>query len=79
MCGEGCVEKMRENWNKYVPRILKLDKEYEATPVADNGEVTEAMQQRALKILDKQLRCSGPSAKAPGAFSIYEVVIAIAI
>ena len=73
MCGEGCVERMRENWNNYVPKLLKLDKGYEATPAADNGELTKAMHQRALIILDKKLRSGGPSAKSPGAFSIHEV------
>ena len=72
MCGEGCVERMRVNWNNYVPKLLKLDKGHEATPAA-NGELTEAMHQRALIILDKKLRSGGPSAKSPGVFSILEV------
>lgn len=44
-------------------------------------ELTKAMQQKALEILDQKLHCGGPiySAKTLGAFSIYEVVIAIAI
>ena len=46
------MERMRVNWNNYVPKLLKLDKGHETTPAA-NGELTEAMHQRALIILDK--------------------------
>ena len=37
MCSEGYVERIRENWNKYIPIILKLDKGCEATPAAEMG------------------------------------------
>ena len=73
MCGKGSVEKMNVNWDKYVPKILKLEKGYVTPP-----KMTEAVHQKALLILDRKLRYGGLSAKSPAAFSIHEVYSYIA-
>ena len=71
MCGEESVEKMRANWDVYVPKLLTLEKGYVAPP----EQMTETVHQKALLILDKKLRSGGPSAKSPAAFSIHQVSI----
>jgi len=68
MCGEGAVALMRENWNKYAPRVLALESE------ADTSSINETINYKVLDILDKKLRPSGPSNKHPQAFSFYEVL-----
>ena len=73
MCGEGSVEKMRANWDTYVPKLLTLEKGYVAPP--EPLEMTEMVHQKALLILDQKLRSGGPSAKSPAAFSIHKVAI----
>lgn len=67
MCGEGAVNVMRENWDKYAPRVLALENDDEF------AAMDERLNYRSLEILDKRLRPCGPSGKNPQAFSFYEV------
>ena len=67
MCGDDTVSKIIANWNAYVPAILKYGGD-EVPAVLGEREMY-----RALEILDKSFRPSGPGAKSPAAFSLYEV------
>ena len=66
MCGEGSSEVIRNNWKKYIPKFLELDGESNTHP----DVCTEEMDFKILRILDKKLRSSGPTAKLP---AVYEV------
>jgi len=57
------VEIIRSNWEKYVQELIG---ESPAKPKQD-------VNLRALHTLDKRLRPSGPRAKSPAVFSVYEV------
>ena len=63
-CGEDAIIKIKENWKKVVPRLLQL---CNATSDDDDDEC------KALKIIDKELRSSGMTAKAAAVFSFHEV------
>ena len=68
-CGEDAITKMKENWKKIVPRLLEL---HRSTPVVNSDE--EEMQYKALMAMDKELRPSGTTAKAPAVFSFHKVL-----
>ena len=62
-------ESMVNNWTRVVPSILQ----YGGLPIPDS--LTEDDMYNTLNIMDKAFRSSGPTATAPGAFSIHEVTI----
>lgn len=66
MCGQEAVDTIRSNWEKYVTVILELVDE-------GTSDSEEDRNFKALRTLDKKLRTSGPSAKSPAVFSVYEV------
>ena len=58
---------MRENWNKYAPRVLALESE------VDTSSINETIN---YIVLDKELRPSdGPSNKHPQAFSLWGIIV----
>ena len=63
MCGPEAVETIRSNWEKYVPELVG------ESPTEPKQDINL----RALRTLDKRLRPSGPCAKSPAVFSVYEV------
>jgi len=65
ICGAESLEKIKQNWIKYLPKILG-DGKVEA-------EITEVDHFRAIEAVDTALRPPGGAAKAPGAFTIYKV------
>ena len=66
MCGTNAVEKISNNWQKYVPKILEHgDVESEA--------LTEVTMLKAIRIMDKSFRPLGTAAKSDAAFTIHEV------
>lgn len=75
MCGKGSVEKMSTNWDKYVPKILKLEKGYVAPSNNKPLEMTEAVHLKAPLILDQKLRSGGPNAKSSAAFNYICIVL----
>ena len=62
-------ESMVNNWIKLVPSILQ----HGGLVVPDS--LKEEDTYNTLNIMDKAFRSSGPTATAPGAFSIHEVTI----
>ena len=62
-------ESMVNNWTRVVPSILQ----HGGFPAPDS--LTEDDMYNTLNIMDKAFRSSGPTATAPGAFSIHEVAI----
>ena len=66
MCGKGSIEKIQQNWSKYVPKILEM--EQGCSEIMD-----EEGHLKALQILDRKLRSGGAAHRASAAFSIYEV------
>ena len=65
VCGKGIIDKIKTNWEKYVPKIVQLlNKGIEDD---DNNDL------QALQILDKKLRASCQAAKQPAVFSLHEV------
>ena len=63
MCGPEAVETIRSNWEKYVPELVG------ESPTEPKQDINLS----ALRTLDKRLRPSGPWAKSPAVFSVYEV------
>ena len=62
-CGEDAIIKIKDNWKKIVPRLLQLR----------NATSDDDDECKALKIMDKELRSSGMTAKAAAVFSFHEV------
>ena len=62
-------ESMLNNWTRVVPSILQHG------GLAVPGSLKEDDMYNTLNIMDKAFRSSGPTATAPGAFSICEVTI----
>ena len=67
LCGEAAVKTIGENLFKYAPKVLR----YGGHAVPEIFEEQHMMQ--VMETIDKSLRGSGPGAKAPGVYSLYEV------
>ena len=67
MCGEAAVKTIAENLLKYAPKVLR----YGGHAVPDSIEEEHMI--KVMETIDKCLRGSGPGAKAPAVYSIYEV------
>ena len=63
-CREDVITKMKENWRNIVPKVLEL---------CASANSTEEEEVKALSIIEKELRGSGTTAKAPAVFSFHEV------
>ena len=63
-CGEDVITKIKDNWKNIIPKVLEL---HSSTSSALEEDV------KALLIIDKELRGSGTTAKAPAVFSFHEV------
>ena len=71
MCGEGSVEKMRANWDTYVPKLLTLEKGYVAPPEPlDDGNGTP---KGTAYLIRSFVLVALYSAKSPAVFSIHKV------
>lgn len=67
MCGDDATDKITTKWNEIVRSLLCLG----GVEVPD--AVTEKDHFEAIKIIDKKVRPTGPLAKSPAAFFLYEV------
>ena len=61
--GNGTINTMKQNWDKYCPAIISSCVQNQKAPPSSLN---------ALALLDKQFR-TGPTAKHTGAYQIYEV------
>ena len=66
LCGEAAVKTTRENLLKYAPKLLYYG----------GHAVPQSIEEHLMKVMEtigKCLRGSGPGAKAPGVYSLYEI------
>ena len=63
-CGKDAITKIEDNWQKIVPKLLKL---------CTDVNTTQDQHVNALLIIDKELRGSGTAAKLPSVFSFHVV------
>ena len=73
MCGDDAVEKITRKWSECVSNILYLG------GMEVSGVKTEKDYFEAIKIIDRHLHPSGPLAKSPATFFLYEVNNDVAI
>ena len=66
MCGDDATQKIAENWEKYVPKILEHGE-------VDSEEINELKMLKAIEIMDISFRPLGAAAKSDAAFTIHEV------
>jgi len=69
MCGDDTVDNITRKWVEFVPSILCLGGVHVEFPDVK----TEKDYFEAIKIIDKHLHPSGPLAKSPVVFFLYEV------
>ena len=71
MCGDDAIQKISENWEKYILKIL----EHGEVEIPDSESITELTILQAIQIMDKGFRPLGAAAKSDAAFSIHEVCV----
>ena len=71
MCGNDAFEKIAENWQKYVPKILECG----GLKDSEDLEVTELTMLQVMQITNINFCPLGAAGKSDAAFTIYEVPI----
>ena len=69
MFGNKAAETVRKTWKEILPGILSFGK------VDSTTHDDDWMTLRAMQVMDKKLKTSGPAARSISAFSVYEVCI----
>ena len=70
VCGDDAIQKIAENWDECVPKILEHGE-------VDSEVVNELNMLKAIEIMDKSFRPVGAAAKSDAAFTIHEVCMCI--
>ena len=66
MVGEGSLERMESNWNRWCKMMVGIE---------DDSKLTEAQQWQGVQELDKHVRSPGLSAKATPLFQLHKVLL----
>lgn len=69
MCGDDAVDRIRQNWMKYLPKILELN----GKTIQFWEDAEEETMYQAIKTLDSSFRSPGVGSKSHGAIQFCEV------